>query len=168
MSLSTAKRCCFLLQTSLKRKHWDGGANARHSALFQQQMRIATARQQPDEAMRDQVCTTRLTRFTTATAEAIACKHDRQPSGGHMRLGRWCWAAPCHMLHAFHLHHLAAGYQGIPAAEAQRSRWQEGACGACRHSCIAGGADFKACNRCDAHGLGPIWVLSSSCRGTDG
>jgi hypothetical protein len=43
------------LQTSLKRKHWDGGANARHSALFQQQMRLAAARQQPDEAMRDQV-----------------------------------------------------------------------------------------------------------------
>jgi hypothetical protein len=45
-----------LLQASLKRKHWDGGANARHSALFEQQMRLAAARAQPDEAVRDQVC----------------------------------------------------------------------------------------------------------------
>lgn len=63
-----------LLQTSLKRKHWDGGANARHSALFQQQMRLAAAQQQPDDAMRDQVRTSMFPCSISASVEAMACR----------------------------------------------------------------------------------------------
>lgn len=42
-------------QTSLKRKHCDEGANARHTALFQRQMQQASAKLSANDAVRDQV-----------------------------------------------------------------------------------------------------------------